>query len=83
MDEQARLDALEINPVFLRAVAVQIALFAMELAEFFRISLIEVLGQEIEFTEDLQLKHLGQVGQFGGAAIVEDDLEHGGWILGL
>ena len=77
MDEQPRLDALEINAVFLGAIAVQIALFAMELAELFRIGLVEVLGQEIEFAEDLQLEHFGQVGQFGGAAVVEDDLEHG------
>jgi hypothetical protein len=31
----------------------------------------------------LQLKHLGQMGQFGGTAIVKDDLEHGEGTLGL
>lgn len=82
MDEQARLDALEINPVFLGAIAVEIALLAMELAEFIGIGPVEVLGQKIEFAQDLQLEHFGQVGQFGGAAIVENNLEHGGWIVG-
>ncbi len=78
VDQQARLDTLKINPVVLGAVTVQIALLAMELAEFIGIGLVEVLGQEIEFAENLQLQHLGQLGDFGGAAVVEDDLEHGG-----
>ena len=79
MDEQARLGALEINPILLGAIAVQMALFAFELAEFIGIGLVEVLGQEIEFAENLQLKQFGQMGQFGGAAVVEDNLEHG-WL---
>ncbi len=77
MDEEACLGALEINPVFLGTIAVQVALFAVELAEFFGISLVEVLRQEVEFAEDLQLEELGQVGQFAGAAVVKDDLKHG------
>ena len=83
MDEQARLGALEINPVFLGAVAVEIAFLAMELAEFIGIGLVEVLGQEIEFAQDLQLEHFGQVGQLAGATVVEDDLEHDGEIVEL
>jgi len=77
MDEQAGFGALEINSVFLGAIAIQVALFAMKLAEFFGIGLVEVLGEKIEFAEDLQLEQLGQVGQFAGAAIVKDNLKHG------
>jgi hypothetical protein len=77
VNEQSRLDALEINPVFLGAIAIQMALLAFELAEFFGVGLVEVLGKEVEFAEDLQLEQLGQMGQFAGAAVVEDDLEHG------
>ena len=76
MDEQARLGPFEINPVLLRAVTVEVAFFAMELPEFFGIGLVEVLGQEVEFAEDLELEHFGQLGQLAGAAVVEDDLEH-------
>ena len=76
MDEQAGFGALEVDAVFLGAIAVQIALLAMQLAEFIRIGFVEVLGQEIEFAQDLELKELRQLRQLGGAAVVEDDLEH-------
>ncbi len=48
----------------------------MELAEFFGVGLVEVLGQEVELAEDLELEELGQLRELGGAAVVEDDLEH-------
>jgi hypothetical protein len=30
----------------------------------------------LEFAEDFQLQELGQSGHFGGAQVVENDLEH-------
>ena len=76
MDEEASVGALEVDTVVLGAVAIEVAVFAVELAEFIGVGAVEVLGEEVEFAEDLQLEHFGQVGQFGGAAVVKDDLEH-------
>ena len=76
MDQESRLGPLEINPVLLGPVPIQMALFAIEFAELLRIGLVEILRQEVELAEDLQLEQLGQMGQFGGAAVVEDNLEH-------
>jgi hypothetical protein len=80
VDEEAGVGALEVDAVFLGAIAVEVAFLAVELAEFFGVGLVEVLGQEIEFAEDLELEELGQFGELGGAAVVEDYLKHGGLI---
>ena len=81
VNQQARVDPLEIDPVLLRAIAVQVALLAMELAELIRIGLVKVFGQEIEFAQNLELEHFRQLRQLGGAAVVEDDLEHVAYLL--
>jgi hypothetical protein len=76
MDDESGVVALEINAVFLRAIAVEIATLALEFAEFLGVGLVEILRQKIEFAEDLELECFGELGELGGAAVVEDDLEH-------
>lgn len=77
VDAEALFRQLEINAIILRAITEQLATFAGEASEFLRVDLVEILGEEIKFTENLQLEGLGQGRHLGGAGIVENNLEHG------
>jgi hypothetical protein len=78
MDEEAGVGALEVDAIFLGAITVKIPFLSLELSEFLGVSLVEVLREEVEFAQDLELEQLGQLGELGGATVVEDDLKHEG-----
>src|SRR2546423_9875506 len=82
MDPDAFRRSLEIDPVFLRAIPMQLLSFALDHAEPAAVEVIEVLGKDLEFRQQFELQRLRQRRHFRRAQLVEDDLEHG-WVTAM
>ena len=75
MDDNPQLVSLEINAVVAEAETVKKLIIPLQASKTLEIRAHHFLGQPSELAEDLQLKLLGHLRQFGGAGGVEDDLE--------
>ena len=67
--------ALEVDAVILCAVAMEDLAVALEPPEFLRVQIVEVVGEAVEFREQIELQLLRQGSHLGGAYFIEDDLE--------
>ena len=77
MDDEARLGFFEIDAVFPGAIAVEGAVGPADDAETVGMFFEKVGGEDVEFTEDLDLKRGGELGDFGRTGGGEDDLKSG------
>ena len=77
MDDKAGLGFFEIDAVFTRAIAVEGAVGPADDAETVGMFFEKVGGEDVEFTEDLDLKRGGELGDFGRTGGGEDDLKSG------
>jgi hypothetical protein len=76
MDGNALVRFLEIDPVILRPIAIQLFSLALNHAKPLRIKMIQILGQNLELCQQLKLQPFRQRGYFCRTQFVEDDLEH-------
>ena len=77
MDDKTGLGFFEIDAVFTRAIAVEGAVGPADDAETVGMFFEKVGGEDVEFTEDLDLKRGGELGDFGRTGGGEDDLKSG------
>ena len=77
MDDDAFLDAFEIDAVILGAIAVELLAVPLKHTEALGVEIIEIIGQHFELREKVELQILGQRGHFPSTQFVEDDLKHG------
>src|ERR1700759_1935056 len=68
--------ALEVNPVIVGSIAIKTFSFSLDNAESLGIKAVQIIGQKLEFGEQLQLKFFWNSGHFGRTDFVEDDLIH-------
>src|SRR5438067_329628 len=76
VDPDALRRPLEIDSIFLRAITMQLLPFALDYAEAAGVEIVEVLGKDLEFRQQIELQRFRQRRHFRGAQLVEDDLEH-------
>jgi hypothetical protein len=76
MDQDSFLTAFEVNSVVIGSVPIKTFSFALDDAEGLGIETIQVVGQKLEFSQQLQLKFLGDSGHFSRTNFVENDLIH-------
>ena len=77
MDDKAGLGFFEIDAVFPSAIAVEGAVGPADDAKTVGMFFEKVGGEDVEFTEDLDLKRGGELGDFGRTGGGEDDLKSG------
>ncbi len=75
MHQDAKLVALEINPVITHAEAVQDVAVAFQLAEIIKFAADDMLGQAAKVAQNLELQFLGHARQLGGTGGRENDLK--------
>jgi hypothetical protein len=76
VDQQALGMTLKVDPVILCAIPVERPALPRNLSEPLLIQGVEILRQKMKLREQLELEILRQRSHFGGADLVEDDLEH-------
>src|SRR5215469_8551030 len=77
VDENTFRTPLEIDPVIVRAVAVESLALALDGAERPGVKLIQVVRQESEIRQELELQLFWDLCHFRGADLIKDDLVHG------
>jgi hypothetical protein len=79
MHGDAFLAPFEIDAVVLGPIAEKPLPIALDGAKFFRVQMVEVIGQKLKLGEKLELHVFGQGGHLSRADFIEDDLEHEGF----
>ncbi len=69
--------SLEVDPVILGAITMELLSVAFDDPEFASVQIIQICRQNFEFRQQFELERLRQSGHLGCAQFVEDDLEHG------
>lgn len=77
VDDDRAVLHLEIEAMVLRAKAIELLAVALQLSKTFAIEGFEVLFGNLELIEQFELLQGPELGDFGSADFVEDDLEHG------
>src|SRR5438094_459971 len=75
MNHEAKLVALEINPIIADPKPLQNSAGPLELAELIDLGIHDLLRQAAKFAKNLQLQFLRHSCQFGSARRVKNDLE--------
>ena len=67
---------LEVDAVILRAIAVQLFPLALDHPELALVELVQIGRENLKLRQQIELQSLRQSRHFGGAQLIEDDLEH-------